>query len=610
MIKSISELSLRNRLFIVSTLFDESISNHINYEEVDKELVKFAADTLIEAMEVDLDYGISADLRHGLQIWRFLHCIDEEQRKRLSVMCAKAFQHGIKHIQGGGTIHRNHIDNLAAIAGLSAEGAKMLDEEVQNSQSEVVGLVTLAQSLLKNGYVNSAVKVLPARKLQDIKFGNVNMVHDEGIDKHWDALLERYKTLKQKANVAMFMTLPDRVIVKSEGMTSYHERVGKVLALAEQARPSLEGDPQIDKILSHFRGDFSIGNAHFFDAYYAKNKAQYNADFFYTKISEGNGVYNDMMFDSIKHAVHRNDQRFLYEFIEKVLNLVKEKKVKKHRDAEYVKEVIEGIVSAVEQLYGEGGREELVIQLLPTYRDALSLTALMGDIKSSYLSDRVAQDYKYLAKYMHDDLGKKEDFDVFFKKYATEKGNKLFKNKKHVPVIFGIKHFRGTDKRYRGSKISIPLDTKPLMLKLLNNQSFQKEVVTNQHIGGVFDYAVDQNIYDRHQAVDLINSGEIKIKEPSFEAILQADLAHIAGLEGRYADMIMHFNKMDEIFDKHPAPKIDCMVRSYRRAMIYLNIIGKKELALSIMPKELVAKMNKMQKDTHASLIAEIKEKE
>ena len=69
-------------------------------------------------------------------------------------------------------------------------------------------------------------------------------------------------------------------------------------------------------------------------------------------------------------------------------------------------------------------------------------------------------------------------------------------------------------------------------------------------------------------------------------------------------------NLKNEIFDKHPDPKIDCMVRRYRRAMIYLNIIGKKELALSIMPKELVAKMNKMQKDTHASLIAEIKEKE
>jgi len=63
--------------------------------------------------------------------------------------------------------------------------------------------------------------------------------------------------------------------------------------------------------------------------------------------------------------------------------------------------------------------------------------------------------------------------------------------------------------------------------------------------------------------------------------------------------MIEHFNQMNKAFTKDPTPNPSYMVRMNLRAMYYLNSYGKKELAKNVMPKKLIKKMSKDEKQTY-----------
>ncbi len=609
-----SGYSYKNRVYMASALYDRGSEHGVNYDMVSKSIISFIFNAMNDAMEADKNYGISADMRHAFQIRSHLNAVSDEQLKTISISCAKSFKLGIESIRKGEFLHTNHLGNICGIAGLTAEGAMILDETVRSYPVNVVGIVPLAQSLLKHGYIDSVVKVLPENKLVDIKNDYFRMMHHKGFDQYLDTLLERYNKPINKAHVAMLMTLPDYRIIKAEGTTSYHERVGKVLKLAHQAKADLSGSAQIDRIVSTFIGDCSTKDLHLFDNYYIKNKDKYNAEYYYNKAVANDFKYSSeqkYMFAAVRHAVHRDDQVFLRNFITKGSEMIKKNDFKNYDEMEYFRGVIYYIVSSIEQIYIEGGREQFVTKLLPLYREVMTLTApVNGEILKSNGKRFFIQDhYKYLMKYIHIDLGKKKDFDKFHKKYSGQKSNNIFFRKKSSPLTFDIMRYVESSKIYKRYKISLPLDTKKSTLFLVNHPTFQKDVVTSQYIGGVFDSAVDQKIYENHHVIDLINSGEIKIKEPSFAGVLESDLAHVAALDQRYDDMLEHFNKMNEIFKISPTPKPGFMIRMNLRAITYLDSIGKTEIALSFMPKDLPAKMNKTQKKAYAKLISSLNKK-
>jgi len=440
------------------------------------------------------------------------------------------------------------------------------------------------------------------------------MDHEEGIDKHWGTLLAKYSNPTHKAKVAMFMVLPDFEIIKPKGGTTYYERIGKVLKLAHEAKSDLSEDPQIEAIVGHFRGKFGMGSLYLFDEYYAKNKSKYNVDYFYD-LAVKNKLHSldaRRMMDSIKHAVHRNDEDFINAFIDKSREMVKKNKFQNYDEMEFVDNTIRYTTGSIAQLFGEGENDEQVVKLLPLYRKALALTSLTTEALRNKNKSKlnIAITEKYLAEYIHHELGKKADFKVFFNKYKGEKKHKIFEKKRVYPISFEFMR-RGYNKTYYRSDLheGIPLDSKKLVLRILNNKAYQRDVLSEERYGGALDYAVDHGTYSDEQAIDLLTSGEIKVKEPSFAAVIESDLAHIAALQGRYDDMLVHFKKMNEIFKVNPALKPGYMIRMNTRAITYLNKIGRYEEALAIMPEEVLRAMNEKQTEDYNKLIASVKKK-
>ena len=252
-----------------------------------------------------------------------------------------------------------------------------------------------------------------------------------------------------------------------------------------------------------------------------------------------------------------------------------------------------------------------MIKLLPLYRKALALTAETTSVLTNKKKRKLTVAYtdRYLPKYIHTDLGKSKEFDEFYEKYKGEKKHLIFGNEKVFPMSFHFMRYPSQSSFYRNKQAGVRLDSKKLALRLLNNIEFQKDVVGTQSFGGALDYAVDHRSYYDHHAVEFLTNGEIVVKEPSFAGVIESDLAHIAGVEGRYDEMIVHYNKMNEIFKKHPTPKPGYMIRMNMRAITYLDMIGKTDEALTMMPIDVLEKMNEKQKQSYDKLIASIKEK-
>jgi len=269
-----TDFSTDNKLRIAAIMYNRVGNTYSAYEDCSHKIVDFAALAMTEAIESNLDYAKSQDLRYGLMMRKGMFAADEEIRKKYSIACAKGFNHCIEFINQGGTLHKNHIENLAASASLSKESVEILNNTVMKNPHQVAGLVSVARSLLMYGHIDGVMKVLPVSKITEIPFSFVRMDHHIGIDKHWDALIAKYSNPVHKAKVAALMVLPDFEMKQLDGSTTYFERIGKVLALAQKAKSDLSGDDQIESIVSNFRSNFSMKDMHLFDDFYAKNKSK------------------------------------------------------------------------------------------------------------------------------------------------------------------------------------------------------------------------------------------------------------------------------------------------------------------------------------------------
>ena len=100
------------------------------------------------------------------------------------------------------------------------------------------------------------------------------------------------------------------------------------------------------------------------------------------------------------------------------------------------------------------------------------------------------------AKFIHYDFNESEEWEAF-----------LLKNKENVNAEFGAAHttplasLHATGVFHQRYIRVVPSDSKKMLFKFLNNKQFQKDVVSFQDRGGLFDYMVDMRLLKISQAL-------------------------------------------------------------------------------------------------------------